>query len=234
MAAFDSEDEDAALARALALSASVDDTPPAAAATPAAPASPDQDQFQKLFAKLVASGKTPNEAAAEALVALGSPARTPEPASAPTGSPTVRAPTEANDDDVPDAESLAAVESCLAKLCAQKVGGAGGEAFKLLAAYVKNVASDDRLGAAGAKYRRVNCANKHFKVKVAPLVGGVALLRVLGFERVKGVAAAPDGLGDTVATDELVLSADDHAAKLPLLRAAHVQLLAAEVASPPR
>lgn len=59
------------------------------------------------------------------------------------------------------------------------MGGDGGKALKLLGLYVKNIVEKPN----EAKYRSINMESNAFKTKVAPLKGGVALLRAIGFEK---------------------------------------------------
>ena len=59
------------------------------------------------------------------------------------------------------------------------MGGDGGKALKLLSLYVKNVVEKPE----DAKYRSINTESNAYKTKVAPLKGGMALLRALGFEK---------------------------------------------------
>jgi hypothetical protein len=73
----------------------------------------------------------------------------------------------------------ATIDKCIETISKYKVGGDGLNCLKLLEVYVKNVVEkpDD------AKYRSIKTDSNAFKTKVAPLVGGIALLRALGFEK---------------------------------------------------
>jgi len=72
-----------------------------------------------------------------------------------------------------------AVDQAIETISRYKVGGDGGKALKLLGLYVKNIVEKPD----EAKYRSINMESNAFKTKVAPLKGGVALLRAIGFEK---------------------------------------------------
>lgn len=78
----------------------------------------------------------------------------------------------------PTEQVVASVE----KLKKYRVGGDGLTALKTLNVYVKNLLEkpeDD-------KFRTINVENAAFRRRVASLVGGIAFLKSLGFEKVEG------------------------------------------------
>lgn len=72
----------------------------------------------------------------------------------------------------------AKVDKAVATLFKYKTGGDGGVALKTLMAYVRNAIDK---GDKDAKFLSIPTDGKAFKERVAPLIGGVALLKALGF-----------------------------------------------------
>ena len=76
-----------------------------------------------------------------------------------------------------------------------RTGGDGGAALKLLVVFVKNLVENP----GEPKYRSINTESTAFKTKLARLVGPLALLKAVGFEKseeegklhFKGDAASP-------------------------------------------
>jgi hypothetical protein len=66
-------------------------------------------------------------------------------------------------------------------LANQKVGGEGGVTMKTVLLFVSNILKDPQ----EEKYRKINMENKIFKTKVNNCVGGTALLKAVGFEKVE-------------------------------------------------
>ena len=77
--------------------------------------------------------------------------------------------------DLPPAE---AVDKAIATLQKYKTAGDGGVALKTLGAYVRNALTK---GDQDPKFRNIPTDGNAFKKRVAPLVGGVALLKAIGF-----------------------------------------------------
>ncbi|CAM9414979.1 unnamed protein product [Heterosigma akashiwo] len=70
-----------------------------------------------------------------------------------------------------------AIDKAIATVSKYRTGGDGGVALKTLKAYTSNALKDD------PKFRSINMDNNAFRTRVAPFIGGVALLRALGFEK---------------------------------------------------
>mmetsp|Transcript_44549 Transcript_44549/g.72661 ORF Transcript_44549/g.72661 Transcript_44549/m.72661 type:complete len:275 (+) Transcript_44549:64-888(+) len=70
-----------------------------------------------------------------------------------------------------------AIDKAIATVSKYRTGGDGGVALKTLKAYTSNALNDD------PKFRSINMDNNAFRTRVAPFIGGVALLRALGFEK---------------------------------------------------
>ena len=79
--------------------------------------------------------------------------------------------------------------------------------MKTLGAYLKNLAEKPE----EEKYRSINAENPKFKQRIAQLIGGVALLKAVGFEK-------DDAEG------KFVLGADAHAANLDVIKATLAKL----------
>lgn len=71
------------------------------------------------------------------------------------------------------------IDQAIATISRYRTGGDGGQALKLLLTFVRNVVEHP----AEAKYRAINPDSAAFKAKLASLVGPMALLRALGFEK---------------------------------------------------
>merc|ERR1719271_493543 len=78
----------------------------------------------------------------------------------------------------PDLPPGEAVDKAIKTLQKYKTAGDGGVALKTLGAYVRNAATK---GDQDPKFRNIPTDGKAFKQRVAPLVGGVALLKAVGF-----------------------------------------------------
>ncbi len=75
------------------------------------------------------------------------------------------------------ATSMEQAEKAIGLMKRQRIADAGGMALKTLIAYVKNIAENP----GEEKFRSINLENKAFKSRVAPVVGGVGLLKAVGF-----------------------------------------------------
>ena len=71
------------------------------------------------------------------------------------------------------------VEQAIMTISRYRTRGDGGNALKLLALFVKNVATNP----SEVKYRSINTESAAYKTKLAGLVGPANLLRALGFEK---------------------------------------------------
>lgn len=71
------------------------------------------------------------------------------------------------------------VEQSITTICKYRTGGAGGNALKLLVTFIKNIVENPE----DPKYRSINTESAAYKSKIAPLVGPLALLKTLGFEK---------------------------------------------------
>ena len=85
--------------------------------------------------------------------------------------------------DAPKAPELPppqAVDKAIKTIQKYKTAGDGGVCLKTLGAYVRNAATK---GDQDPKFRTIPLENAAFKKRVAGLVGGVALLRAVGFAK---------------------------------------------------
>ena len=103
------------------------------------------------------------------------------------------------------------VDKSVASLKKYKVGGDGGTALKTLGAYLRNATLK---GGQDAKFLAIPTDNAAFKQRVAPLVGGIALLKAVGFVK-------------NDETAKMELAPETRAANLPLLQASLIKLEAA-------
>lgn len=71
------------------------------------------------------------------------------------------------------------VDSSIQTLMRYRTGGDGGQALKLLLTFVRNVVEHPE----EPKYRSINTEGNAFKTKLLPLVGSVALLKAVGFQK---------------------------------------------------
>mmetsp|Transcript_49834 Transcript_49834/g.63838 ORF Transcript_49834/g.63838 Transcript_49834/m.63838 type:complete len:599 (+) Transcript_49834:24-1820(+) len=92
------------------------------------------------------------------------------------------------------------IDTHIGTISKYKVGGDGGKCLKLLGLYLKNIVEKPD----EAKYRSINTESNAFKGKVAGLVGGVALLKTLGF--VKNEAGTTLELNEAHVNSELLVS----------------------------
>lgn len=69
------------------------------------------------------------------------------------------------------------VDRAIASINQYRVGGDGGKCLKILLAYTTNLAKDPD----DERFRHIKLDNNAFKSKVAPLRGGVSLLKAVGF-----------------------------------------------------
>lgn len=100
----------------------------------------------------------------------GASAAAPEASAAAAGTP---APPAAVD-------SMETVKKAITLLSQQRIGGEGGTAMKTVLLYLNNVIAHPE----DVKYRSMNMENKGFKTRVAGCLGGVPLLKALGFAKV--------------------------------------------------
>lgn len=70
------------------------------------------------------------------------------------------------------------VDKAIASLSRYRTGGDGGVALKTLATYLSNAKDRD-----DPKFRTIPATSKAFRDRIAPLVGGVALLKAVGFTK---------------------------------------------------
>lgn len=104
------------------------------------------------------------------------------------------------------------IEGSIATISRYRTRGEGGNALKLLSLFVKNVAEKPT----ELKYRSISTESNAYKTKVAPYMGGTALLKALGFEK------SEEGKLTLSVTD------DDTTSFLPRFQAALAKLTAAE------
>lgn len=69
------------------------------------------------------------------------------------------------------------VDKAIASISNYKVGGDGGKCLKVLLAYTTNLVKDPD----DERFRHIKLDNNAFRTKVAPLRGGVSLLKAVGF-----------------------------------------------------
>lgn len=106
-------------------------------------------------------------------------------ASAPTTSTSPTVPTPAPKKSTPnppvaqDISPEAKIDQSIATIMRYRTGGDGGQALKLLVTFIKNIVEHPE----DPKYLSINTESNAFKTKLVPLVGTVAILKTVGFEK---------------------------------------------------
>mmetsp|Transcript_19185 Transcript_19185/g.24892 ORF Transcript_19185/g.24892 Transcript_19185/m.24892 type:complete len:401 (+) Transcript_19185:63-1265(+) len=103
------------------------------------------------------------------------------------------------------------IDKAIASISKYKTAGDGGVALKTLAAYIRNVLKDD------PKFLSIPTDGRAFKERVAPLIGGIALLKAIGFSKSSDSAF-------------LVLDSDSKAQNLSLIQNTLTKLTQAHAA----
>jgi thioredoxin len=76
-------------------------------------------------------------------------------------------------------EKLQRIDGAIGTISRYRTGGDGGQALKLLLTFTRNIVTNP----GEEKYRSINMDSAAFKNKLAPLVGPMAILKLLGFQK---------------------------------------------------
>lgn len=105
-------------------------------------------------------------------------------------------PSETKSDSKDEGTVEERIDKAISTISRYRTGGDGGTALQTLKAYCTNALKPDE------KFRTINMDNNAFKTRVKPFVGGVALLKAIGF--VKDEAENKLFLAEATRNEELI------------------------------